>query len=256
MKIFKHISVLTTLFVCIGTTACNDNEEPIEVTVTSQQEIDLGLSVNWAGWNIGANSPEECGDYYAWGETKPKSIYYWSSYKLNFDDLISIGKVETKIVNDSIETDTITITKTHKEYMQSINWTLTDTIVLKGNIATDIAKVQWKDGWRMPTKDEINELIEGCKWTWCTYKGITGYKVEGANGNSIFLPTTGCYNGPSLNNKGKFGLYWSSQKSKYEKEAYCLTIGLKDENRFYDYTVNIFDFKLGFCVRPVKDKIK
>ena len=116
----------------------------------------------------------------------------------------------------------------------------------------------------MPTRDEIKELIEGCSWTWCTYNGVTGYKVEGANGKSIFLPAAGCYKGPSLNNKGKFGLYWSGQwydywrdpldDKYYTTKAFCLDLGIKDENRFYDYSINCYDYHLGFSIRPVKSK--
>lgn len=234
MKKFKHFSILTMLFTCISFTACNDNGDLDEATITPSQEVDLGLSVNWAGWNLGATSPEESGDYYAWGETKTKDTYYWSTYSYQEEDL--------------------------KDYLHSNNG------IISNDKNYDVATAKWGEGWRLPTRNELKELIEGCKWTWCTYNGSIGYKVEGANGNSIFLPAAGCYNGPSLNNSGKFGLYWSGQwydqwrdpsdENYYSDKAYCLDLGVKDENRFYDYTINAYEHKLGFCIRPVKDITK
>lgn len=254
MKKFKHLGITTMLFACFGFMACNDDNGLSEATITPEQEVDLGLSVNWAGWNLGATSPEESGDYYAWGETQTKDTYYWSSYNMyDKEALIRIQDTE-KLIK-------------YQEYMLSINGIISGSLgenVIEGIVAKDVATANWGDGWRMPTRDEIKELIEGCSWTWCTYNGVTGYKVEGANGKSIFLPAAGCYKGPSLNNKGKFGLYWSGQwydywrdpldDKYYTTKAFCLDLGIKDENRFYDYSINCYDYHLGFSIRPVKSK--
>jgi hypothetical protein len=115
------------------------------------QPVDLGLSVKWASWNVGANSPEERGGQYAWGETEIKHKCEGSNYE---------------------------------------HWGATLGRNICGS-EHDVASKKWGDDWRMPTESEINELISQCTWTWITYKGVDGYKVVGRNGNSIFLPMTG-----------------------------------------------------------------
>lgn len=134
--------------------------------IPSYEAVDLGLSVKWAAYNIGASSPEEFGDYYAWGETEPKETYSWSNYKWcygSYDTMTKYcmssyyGKVDGKDMLDPED---------------------------------DVAQVKWGDGWRMPTKDEIVELKNKCSWTTTTIKGVNGYKVSG-NGNFIFIPYAG-----------------------------------------------------------------
>ena len=121
--------------------------------ISTQKKVDLGLSVCWAGWNVGATSPEGYGNYYAWGETTTKSSY----------------------TEDNSST-----------YGQSMG-------SIAGNSTYDVARAQWGGSWRMPTKAEFQELIDRCTWTWTTYNGVNGYKVTGPNGNSIFLPAAGWF---------------------------------------------------------------
>lgn len=131
--------------------------KPSAPTVTAGQAIDLGLSVYWASCNLGAEKPEEYGDYYAWGETKTKSKYSqdnYSYYDVNTLQYIDIG--------------------------ENISGTQYDAATV--NLGAD---------WRMPTKDEIEELIKNCTWEWTQIDNINGYKVIGKNGNSIFLPAAG-----------------------------------------------------------------
>lgn len=116
------------------------------------KEVDLGLSVNWAGWNIGANSPEQAGDFYAWGELSTKDAYTYDNSLYHGEEVGYIG----------------------------------------GNPKYDIASKRWGDGWRMPNLDEVMELNEKCKFQWGVYKGMPGMKVTGPNKQSIFLPAGGC----------------------------------------------------------------
>lgn len=127
--------------------------------INTTKTVDLGLSVKWAGWNIGAAKPEDTGNYYAFGETKPKSSYTESNYK----------------VDDIYSEDGVDISGT--EY--------------------DVARTEWGGNWRIPTYDEAWELQEKCMWKPVMYKGVLGSKVTGPNGNSIFLPATGIYCGNS-----------------------------------------------------------
>ena len=152
-----------------------DNDETIQIQ--SHEYVDLGLSVKWATCNVGASSPEDYGDYYAWGETETKSTYDWSTYKW------CKGRE-----------DTMTKYCTNNSYGTVDNKTVLDS-------DDDVAQVKWGGNWRMPTSAEIDELIDKCTWTWTTQNGTKGYKVTSkSNGNSIFLPSIG----------GLYGTYWLS----------------------------------------------
>lgn len=184
---------------------CKEQNNPQEVF--TPEAIDLGLSVKWANMNVGATSPEDYGDYFAWGETEPKSDYSWEMYKWSTDlDNITIPKYDTSIVSvvDSIVVgDTI----------------YRDSIVIDSNIVflkpeVDAAHVNWGGTWRMPTNAELDELKDSCTWTWTNQNEVKGYKVTGKNGNFIFLPVAGLRYDKSLNFVGLYGRYWSS--SPYE----------------------------------------
>ena len=132
--------------------------------------VDLGLSVKWATYNVGASTPGDYGNYYAWGETSTKSNY-------DYGNCASIGKSWGDIGGDS---------------------------------SRDAAKANWGGSWRMPTEAEFQELINNCTWTWTTHNGHKGYKVTGPNGNSIFLPAAGYRLGDTLCLGGEYGNYLSS----------------------------------------------
>ena len=139
-----------------------------ETPITVHEYVDLGLSVKWATCNVGANTPEEYGDYFAWGETHPKSTYNWSTYKW---------------CNGSHDTQT-------KYCTDSSYGSVDDKTVLE--MSDDAARANWGGSWRMPTDTEIAELHEQCTWIWTTQNGVNGYKVKSKNnGNSIFLPAAG-----------------------------------------------------------------
>ena len=159
------------------------------VTVTSAstyEAVDLGLSVKWATMNIGASAPEEYGDYFAWGETTAKTDYSWSTYKW------ANG-------NDSYLTKYCT-----NSYLGPVD---NKTVLEQSD---DAAHQNWGSKWRMPTKDEFEELLNKCTWTWSTLNGVNGYVVKASNGNSIFLPAAGFFNDSPLERVGDFGIYWSS----------------------------------------------
>lgn len=115
------------------------------------EAVDLGLSVKWAACNVGANSPDDYGDYFAWGETSPKSSYI-------SDNCLTYGVSMSDI---------------------------------SGNPQYDSATANWGGDWRMPTMAEQDELRNNCTWEWTTLNGVNGLRVTGPNGNSIFLPFAG-----------------------------------------------------------------
>ena len=171
-----------------------------EASYAGHEYVDLGLSVKWATCNVGASKPEEYGDYFAWGETQPKSNYDWNTYKW---------------CNGSNDTQTKYNTKSN--YGTVDNKTTLD-------LSDDAARANWGGNWRMPTKAEQDELRNNCTWTWTTQNGVNGCKVTSkSNGNSIFLPAAGYRGGSSLKLAGNYAYYWSSSlDSDYPDHAYPL----------------------------------
>lgn len=171
--------------------------------------VDLGLpsGTKWATCNVGANTPEEYGDFYAWGETETKSEY-------TKENCVTCG--------ESIDD-------------------------ISGNPNYDVARAKWGGSWRMPTKEEIIELIENCTWKWTVQNNVSGYKVTGSNGNSIFLPAIVDSSDVILR---WLGSYWGSTPTeKYDNEAFSFGFHcnewLRDIN--YDYCWR----NEGLTVRPV-----
>ena len=166
--------------------------------------VDLGLPSGtlWADRNVGADSPEDYGDYFAWGETKPKDYYNWDTYKWCNGSYDTMTKYCT---NRSYGYNSFTDGKTTLES--------TD----------DAATANWGEKWCMPTRDQLSELKSKCTWTWTTQNGVKGYKVTGLNGKSIFLPTAGCRYDSELYYAGSNGSYWLSSLSEYDPDdSYCL----------------------------------
>lgn len=166
-------------------------EDVDSITVETEhtaKAVDLGLPSGtlWADRNIGADTPEDYGDYFAWGETSPKSVYAWSTYKYCEGSY-----------------DTMTKYCTNSSYGTVDNKTVLEA-------ADDAATANWSDSWRMPTHAEQEELNSKCTWTWTTSNGVNGYRVTGPNGNSIFLPAAGSGVASGVHNTGSGGYYWSA----------------------------------------------
>ena len=185
--------------------------------------VDLGLSVKWASYNIGATKPEEYGDYFAWGETTTKSTYNWSTYKWRNGSDNSLTKYNTKSIYGTVDNKT------------------------KLDAIDDAAVVNWGGSWRMPTHAEMTELRDNCTWTWTSQNGVNGCKVTSKrNGNSIFFPAAGYRDDSSLYNAGSYGYYWSSSLyTDYPDYAHVLHFRSDD----VDWVGRNRGF--GFSVRPV-----
>ena len=201
----------------------------LEYSIPSQ--VDLGLSVKWASFNLGATKPTEFGGYYQWAGTEDvsdKNIYLdWNNcpYHTDFNEysgwLKYHGKVDNKTVLEA-EDDAATV-------------------ALGGN-------------WRIPTDAEWSELrnTDNCSWTWTTIDGVCGYKVQskkfGYTDKWIFLPAAGRRSHNQLNGDGVFGKYWSS--SLYKGSQHCAY------NRYFCETDDATDGEyryLGLSVRPVSE---
>lgn len=184
----------------------NQPSEPSkpEEPANGHEFVDLGLSVKWATCNVGANTPEEYGDYFAWGETKPKDNYSWSTYKWCNGSMDNLTKY-------CIEPDS--------DYGIVDNKTVLD-------IEDDAAHVNWGGAWRMPTIEDVQELINNCSWTWATQNGVNGCILTSKiNGNSIFFPAAGYRENSHFFDL--FGFYWSSSLyNKLSTKAYHLHFSL------------------------------
>lgn len=178
-----------------------EGHDYVDLSHVGHDYVDLGLSVKWATCNVGANSPEDYGEYYAWGETSTKSSY----------------------TEDNCAT-----------YEKSIG-------DIKGT-NMDVAHVKWGGSWRMPTKEEFDELCKKCNWEWTG----SGYKVTGPNGNSIYLPAAGSRLGETLYGGGLYGGYSSSTPNSESTQcAYGLGIDSDDQDAGWGGRY------LGHTVRPV-----
>ena len=140
-------------------------------TVTPEY-VDLGLpsGVKWATFNVGATKPEEYGDYFAWGETEPKELYDWSTYKWCDGSYNTLTKYNTDSEYGVVD---------NKKILES---------------SDDVATANWGGDWRMPSVDEWNELLSHCSLKWEERNGVSGVAlVSVQNGNSLFLPAAGVY---------------------------------------------------------------
>lgn len=169
---------------------CATAQEP-----ETSQLVDLGLSVKWAGYNVGAESPEQYGDYYAWGETETKQVYDLSTYKF---------------CKGSYDTLTKYCWQEHYGTVDNLR---------ELEPADDAARVAWGGHWRMPSKEQLLELITKCTWKGIRYKGVNGFLVTGPSGKSIFLPKAGQYDGARKVLENNYGFYCSRSLDRLESVA-------------------------------------
>ena len=157
----------------------------------SHEYVDLGLPSGtlWATCNVGANAPEEYGDYFAWGETTPKDSYYVFTYQYCVDNFNTLTKYCSNPESG------------YNGFTDNLTTLLSE---------DDAATVNWGNGWRMPTMEEFQELYNNTTMTWTQQNGVDGRLFTASNGNSLFLPAAGEHGGSILNYAGSRGYYWSS----------------------------------------------
>ena len=242
-KIFAALCCTAMLFAACEKNKVSDpeNNENNVQTDGRHEYVDLGLPSGtlWATCNVGANKPEEFGNYYAWGETETKSIFSWTNYKFagmlctyDCDDADYFTKYA---VFDSI----------------SILFADNKTILEEED---DAATANWGKNWRMPSKSEWNELLSYCTWTWTTRNNVKGYCAKANNGNSIFFPMAG-YKEKFIEegveydqSEEEVGFYWSNllDDDGYNNEnAYLLSFGEEWLEVYDDYRM------IGGSVRAV-----
>lgn len=192
------------------------------ITFPDNRWVDLGLpsGILWAAHNVGADSPEEYGDYYAWGEIETKNNYCMDTYKNKRKD------------SDGYYEPSIGINICNTEY--------------------DVANVRWGNGARLPSSAEINELVDKCTWV-NTNKGCV---ITGPNANSIYIPFASAMIGEQLyDDPPTIGGFWSGDRPTDYGGAYCGMFSL-DYEFGWRYGLSEESFAYGLSVRPVKDKPK
>ncbi|MBQ3742669.1 MAG: hypothetical protein II858_02320 [Bacteroidales bacterium] len=205
----------------------------------STDYVDLGLpsGVKWATKNLGASKPSDYGDHYAWGETEPKAVYSWSTYKwmqTGYSDENHITKY------------TVVDGKTNGIWYDGSGNFIGDAKVTL-DAADDAATVKLGSPWRMPTFEEAKELLDNCTWTWTTLDGIDGCEVKGPNGNSIFLPAAGRRYDSNHTFVNSWANYWTgSLKGDFSTTGYYFHFDSVNHEwaalwRYY-----------GFSIRPVR----
>ena len=213
---------------------------PVSGQIAGHDYIDLGLPSGtlWATYNVGATKPTEFGNYFAWGETEPKDVYDWNTYKY--------AKVSlTEDVLQKWQLDTLTKYNTGKEYPGTID---DFTTLLPED---DAATANWGGEWRMPTNEELKELTENCEFNWTEINEVSGTKFTAKNGNFVFFPAAGYrYNSRISNSVGINGVYWSSSLFEEEDDdAYRFMLSTKS-----GYSFAPIERRNGLSVRPVVNK--
>ena len=167
---------------------------PRVLSFAQHDYVDLGLpsGLLWATCNVGANAPEEYGDYFAWGETQPKEYYDWDTYQYANGTSWEDPQL-TKYCNDA--------NYGNNGFTDNLTTLLPE---------DDAATANWGSSWRMPTEEEWRELYNNTTQTWTTQNGVNGRLFTAANGNSLFLPAAGCIMDDEFEHISVTGLYWSS----------------------------------------------
>lgn len=199
-------------------TACPDSHHP--------HMIDLGLpsGTKWACCNVEATTPEAFGDYYAWGETESKNIFSWKNYRYSRGTANTLTKYCTK---------------------SSYGYNgFTDNLV-ELQSGDDPASTLYGDSYCLPSKEDWNELITKCTWTWID----NGVLVRGPSGSLIYLPAAGYRSGVNLYDADTEGYYWSSTLDKNSPDdAWFLYFGDKSQSSYDYYRC------YGRSIRPVLRK--
>lgn len=208
------------------------------------EAVDLGLSVKWASFNLGATAPEEYGDYYSWGETTP---YYSSLDPLTWKTGKENGYLWPSYQWCNGNSSTLTKYNTISGF-----GTVDDKSTL--DLADDAARANWGGTWRMPTQSEIQELINYCTAVWTTENEVYGMRFtsrkNGYTNKSIFIPAAGEFFGSSLQNEGSRGYIWSSSLNSTNFPNLSHFLYIYSDGRMRDHSSRCN----GFSIRPVCPK--
>lgn len=180
--------MVIVMLMAVGQTSCTKDPD---LPNGDHAYVDLGLQSGllWAACNVGADNPEDYGNYYAWGERTTKTTYNYNTYKYCHGSYNAL----TKYCTDA---------------SYGYNGFTDDLTTLLP--MDDAATANWGSDWRMPTLEEWQELLDNTTHTWTTQNGVNGLLFTASNGNSLFLPAAGCRGNDEFSNVGVGGYYWCS----------------------------------------------
>ncbi len=203
-----------------GDTPGGDTPQTIKVG----KAVDLGLESGtlWADINVGAETSTDYGNYYAWGEVEPKTSYSFTNYLYAIDGATDMNVQESYV---EIGTD------------------------IK-NTSYDVAHEKWGGKWRMPTENDMWELINQCTWTWQD----GGFLITGPNKKTIFLPANGYFNNSSVYGDYTQGKYWTSEVNVYKDSYHAWARALSFVKSTGEHFMGSYVRSLGCAIRPVQDK--
>lgn len=239
-KVMKAVAALMLMTAVVCTAGCKKTDAPNNggndnggnggnngTGLNGHEYVDLGLPSGtlWATCNVGATTPEGYGDYFAWGETEPKTTYNCRTYKWCTGDCDKF----TKYCNNSD--------------FGNNGFTDNLTVLQPGD---DAATANWGSGWRTPTREQWQELLDNTTSTWTACNGVKGRLFTASNG-WIFLPAAGWRGDDVLGNVGYVGYYWSSSLLTFPSGAWDLDFN-SDRTHVWDFYCRI----TGFSVRPVR----
>lgn len=221
-KIFRLLALTTLL--SVGLFSCERDDDG---SVDGWVDLGLPSGLLWANCNLGADSPEEYGNYYAWGEVAPKENYSQRAYVHSYGEAHGYTKYC---------------------YSASHGYDgFTDTLTLL-TPSDDAATMLLGDGARMPTKEEWEELLNECDSRWDTQNGVKGRRFTGPNGNRLFLPAAGERWDDTLTYRNSVGRYWSASLwMDYPNRAWALDFDFLSRHMYY------YPREIGLSVRAVRE---
>ena len=229
-KFTKTLATIMLTIAVVCATGCKKNNEPNNGTYNGHDYVDLGLpsGTMWAICNVGADNPEDYGDYFAWGETQPKTTYSESNYKYSHGCCNQLTKYcsQSDFGHNGF-TDKLTTLES----------------------SDDAATANWGEGWSTPTNKQWVELLTKCSHSWTTQNGVKGCLFTGRNGNTIFLPAASSRMDDVARLVGDDGSYWSRSLNK----------GFPEYAKGFKFIISFDDCDLyddlgrcsGLSVRPV-----
>ncbi|MBO4531861.1 MAG: hypothetical protein J5767_14620 [Paludibacteraceae bacterium] len=192
----------------------------IVIVPSGLQSIDLGLpsGTKWANMNVGATSPEKFGSHFAWGELCEKDDYSWETYA----------------------------------YYEKSTGLCSDLGVCISGTIYDVAHMKWDGAWKMPSKEQVEELLQYCESMHYSLKGVEGCTFKGPNGNMIFLPAAGDLMGKGKGTRGNYGYYWTGTPNILPRRAYDNYGAYGLDLWKFNVACNINNRNLGCTIRPVE----
>ena len=207
--------------------------------------VDLGLSVKWATCNIGAEEAGDAGNYYMWGDLIDRKAEGYSAANYPY--------ITKTMVQDKDKDGNLMFDEETGEPIMSEIWNYTDIgSNISGNETYDVARKEWGATWRIPTQEDVQELIANCTFLWTNYKSSMGFEITSKiNGAKIFMPAAGFYMGtPQCSYYGSNGSYWTASAFTGEKTGSAYYILMTSGRGFrLDYT----SYHSAHPIRPVTE---